>query len=135
MNKTLLFLKDTWGIILSILIIIGLTIYAVGCKPTTPSLIDPSKKVDVFELQTEIDSLMLLSKARFEDLQRQNEFRDFIFNQSIKIAESGQINPLGLITTLAAVFGVGSTADNVRLRQQRKKATAYKPKPKVTEET
>ena len=135
MNKTLLFLKDTWGIILSILIIIGLTIYAVGCKPTTPSLIDPTKKVDVFELQTEIDTLMLLSKARFDDLQRQNEFRDFIFNQTIAIAESGQINPLGLITTLAAIFGVGSTADNVRLRKQRKRTNGFALAPTIKEET
>lgn len=121
MRKILDFIKENWLLMLTWNILIAIVFYAYGCEPKTQSLITPTQKVTLNELQTEIDILMLQSEARFADLQKQYELRDFVLNQSLTIAQAGTVNPIGLITSLLAIVGVGATADDIRLRRQRKK--------------
>ena len=135
MSKTLAFLKDTWGIILSLCIMAILVFYAYGCEPTTRSIVTPTKKVNAMELQSEIDYLMAISEVRFSELEKKAQFRDAVFNQTIKIVETGNVTPMGLITSLAAVLGLGMGADDVRLRKERKKSARTIVSPKITEET
>lgn len=121
------FVKDKWPILLAWNLCIFLVWYAYGCEPKTTSLIDPGQKITLEQLQNEVDILMLKSETRLNDLQKQYELRDFVFNQSIKIAETGTINPIGVITSLLAVMGIGLGADDLRLRKERKKTLTYEP--------
>lgn len=119
MIKLIELIKDKWPIISSMIIIAGLLFYAYGCEPKTQSLINPNEKVNLAELQLEIDTLMAKSEIRFADLQRQYELKDFIFNQSLIILETGTVNPVGIATAVLAIAGLGAGADDIRLRRQR----------------
>jgi len=95
-------------------------LFAYGCQPKTQSLIEPDKKVNRQELLTELEILKLKFEDRTADLDKQEQIRDIILNQSIKIASGEQLNPVGILTSALAVFGAGASVDNVRLRRQRK---------------
>ena len=112
------YIKSKYPTILSVILCSCLIAYALGCEPKTRSLIEPTQTVNLEELQMEVDILLLQSEVRLADLKKQYELRDMIFNQSIKIAQTGNINPTGLITTLMAVLGIGTSADNIRLRRK-----------------
>ena len=118
-----LILGDKIFLILGILAACTLLFYAFGCQPKTKSLINPAQKVNVAELQVEIDTLLNLSKIRFEDLRKQQQIKQFVFNQAIAIGETGTVNPIGILTSLLAILGIGATADDIRLRNQRKLTT------------
>lgn len=111
---------DKWPLLLSAVVCVVLSIYAYGCEPKTKSLIDPDKKVTRAELVIEIDALAALSEIGIADLDRQDEVREMIINQALVIAQGGSVNPIGILTTLTAIFGIGAAADDVRLRRERK---------------
>ena len=115
----------TWWVTLNICSLVLL--YAYGCQPKTKSLTQPDHKVTRSELQTEIE--MLLAKARIgeADLERQEEIRNLIFNQTLLVAQGQPVSPLGVMTSILAILGIGATADDVRLRKQRKKQPIYNP--------
>ena len=108
-------------IIISGIVAILLLVYAYGCQPTTKSLRDPAQKVTREELSYEVETLLSESRLRIADLDRQQELRNLIFQQTLVIAESGTVNPVGVITALLAIMGVGATVDDVRLRKKQKK--------------
>lgn len=96
-------------------------IYAYGCEPKTKSLTRPGGKVTRIELQTELELFIARAAAGKKDLDRQDEIRDFIFNQALVIAQGNTVNPIGVLTGVLAILGIGATADDIRLRRQRKK--------------
>lgn len=96
-------------------------LYAYGCEPKTKSLISADKKVTRIELQTELELFLARAKAGKKDLDRQEQIREIIFNQALVIAQGNQINPVGVITSVLALLGIGATVDDVRLRRQRKR--------------
>ena len=73
MTKLYEAIKEKWPIISSMILIAGLLFYAYGCEPETRSLINPQQKVNLAELQLEVDTLMAQSEIRLADLQRQYE--------------------------------------------------------------
>lgn len=112
------FLKEKLPIFLTVQICIALLVYAYGCEPMTKSLLDPETKITSRELETELQVLLLQHESRVADINRQIEIRNLIFEQGLLIAESGTINPVGLITSLLAVVGIGVSIDDVRLRKK-----------------
>jgi len=112
--------RDKWILLLVWFICLGLFFYAYGCEPTTQSLINPTERVNLNHLQSELEVLVTQYETGLADIERQNKIRQALFNQTLLIAESGTINPIGLITTALAVFGIGATADDVRLRKKLK---------------
>lgn len=123
-------IRDKWPLILSLNICIFLLWYAYGCEPTTASLIDRNEQVTSAELTSELDFLLAKAETRFQDLYRKQKIRDLILQQSIIIAEGQPLNPVGVITSLLAIFGVGAGVDDIRLRKERKKVLTYEPLPK-----
>lgn len=121
MDRILYILRTNKHWLLSGIVIAGLLLYAVGCEPQTKSLVDPRQKVDRQQLAWEIESLLRKSEAGFADLDRQVEIRNLIFQQGLIAVQGGTLNPVGIVTTLMAVFGVGLTGDNIRLRKKIKK--------------
>ena len=97
-------------------------IWIYGCESKTHSLIEPERKINRSELVSEIDYLMQRYEIAISELDRQDEFRNTILQQSVIIAQGGAINPLGIATSILAIMGMGAGADNIRLRKQRKNA-------------
>lgn len=112
------FLKDKYPIIFSLIICGLMLLYAYGCEPKTTSLIEPSRKVTRPELVTELDILIAKSDIAFSDLERQEKLRSLILQQTLTFHQTGIVDPVGLITSLMAVLGIGAVADDVRLRKK-----------------
>ncbi len=107
--------------IISILICAALTFYALGCEAKTKSLIDPDTKVDRQTIGSEIELLLARSEKAYADLDRQIKIKNLIFQQGIVAVQGGTPNPIGIITTLMAIFGVGAATDDIRLRKKIKR--------------
>jgi len=113
-------LKDKLPYILSIIVVFGVLFWVFGCTPETQSLLDPDQKIDRLGLVSEIAYLNARYEAAIKSLDKQEEFRNIVLQQTFKIAETGSVNPLGIATSILAILGLGAGADNVRLRKQRK---------------
>ena len=116
-------MKKNLHIILPFIVAGLLLLYAYGCEPRTGSLITPGEKVNRKQLLTEFEMLEYKLESSIENLDQQQRIRDLIFQQGLIIAQSGGVNPIGLITALMSVLGVGAIADDVRLRKKIKADT------------
>lgn len=102
-------------------------LFAYGCEPKTKSLINENEKITRAELQSELGLLLARAKRGTEDLDRQDKIRNLIFENAIFIAQGGQVNPIGVVTSILALLGIGVTVDDVRLRNERKKQPVLDP--------
>ncbi len=107
--------------IISIFICAALLFYALGCEPKTASLVDPEIKVDRLTIGSEIQLLLARSERAYEDLDRQIKIKNLIFQQGLVAVQGGTLNPIGILTTLMAIFGVGAATDDIRLRKKIKR--------------
>lgn len=127
MKKIIDTIIDNWPISIALAACCLLAFFGLACEPKTGSLVDPAEKVTRGELLSELDYLIARANTRISDLDKQQELRNFVFQQSLTIANTGVINPLGIATSLLAVLGIGATVDDVRLRKQRKLQITYEP--------
>lgn len=102
-------------------------LFAYGCEPKTKSLTTPDRKVTRAELQTELGLILARAESGTEDLDRQDKIRNLIFENAVFIAQGNQVNPIGVVTSVLALLGIGATVDDVRLRNERKKQPKLDP--------
>ncbi len=108
---------------ISLLLATGLLIWFLGCEPKTQSLIDPTQQVTRGQLDIEIDTIISKSNIAYASLEKQEKLRDFMFQQAMIGATTGAVNPIALLTSIAALLGAGATVDNVRKRKEIKRLT------------
>lgn len=94
------------------------TIFMHSCASTVPSLVDPQKKVTRDELKIELDTYLATAEVRFAELDRQDEFKNTLTSQVMLFAQSGGVNPIGTLLTIAGLLGVGAVVDDVRTRRK-----------------
>lgn len=121
------YIKKNIHWIISINVAIFVIAYAYGCEPKTQSLIYPERKVTRPELTTELELLESRASSGYNDLDRKERIRNIVLNQSLVIAQSGSVNPVGVITSILAILGLGVGADDVRLRKKIKETLQYGP--------
>ena len=102
----------------------AITIWLYGCPSKVPSLSTPSILVTRDQLQIELDTLLASAQAKFAALDKQDEFKQTLFESALVWARTGSLNPIGIITAMAAIAGVGATVDNVRKRREIKALSA-----------
>jgi len=117
-------IKNRWPIITTAIITSILLIFLVGCPPRTGSLINPEKQVTRSELQIELEAIVATAKFRMADLQRQEEIRSLVYNNALVMIDTGTINPIGILTSAAALYGIGVGAKQTKDAIKKKKATA-----------
>jgi len=99
--------------------------YGYGCEPKTKSLIHTNTLVSRQELQLELDQLITMSQLRMADLDKQEELRAIILNNALILVQGQPFNPVGLLTGIAALYGVTQGGRNI---SQTVKNTRYKRK-------
>jgi len=118
-------IRHNQGVSIGIAICILLLVWFCGCETRTQSLIEKNRRVTLPELKTEYNSelrrleaelLSLEEKTALRqiDIQRQEAFREALFNHAITIASGGTISPIGIATTLGSILGIGAVIDNRR---------------------
>jgi len=114
------------GFIVTQLVIVGVIIWTQGCNPTTQSLTSPGKQITRAELDVEVDTFIAMAEVRFADLAQKEEFKQTFLEHAMLWSATGAINPMGLVTALLAIGGIGATVDNVtKRRAAAKKTDAY----------
>lgn len=113
-------LSTNWSNTLAIIVLLGLLFWGYGCPAQVPSLIDPGRKITRPELQVELDSIIATAEFRMADLDRQDAFRDIIFQNALVMIETGTINPAGIITLLAGLYGTIHAAKHLKDRIEKK---------------
>lgn len=114
MNKVLETLRHYQGTVAAVVICVLLVVWGLGCAVTTTSPFDPSKKVTARELDVEVNAYADRTVLAYEDIKRKEQIRATILEAGLAYAQGGGINPLGVISTLAGIVGVGSVIDNRR---------------------
>jgi len=119
-------IKDHWPQS-AVLVLAAVTLlWLTGCPPRARSPLDPTQKLTRAELAAQLDHLIAQYEFADADITQQEKVRTLIVNNALLMAQTGTINPLGLITGLAALYGVGS-ATNTAKNAVKKRITANKP--------
>jgi len=113
-------LSTSWSNTIAIIVLIGLLFWGYGCPSKTQSLLYPEKKITRPELQVELDSIISTAQYRLADLDRQDEIRDIIFKNALLMVETGTLNPVGIITMLAGVYGAVHGVKHIKDRIEKK---------------
>ncbi len=99
--------------IISIVVIVGFLIYALGCEPKTPSLKDRGVLINRQELQLELDQFITMAQLRMADLDKQEELRTIVLQNALILVQGSPFNPLGILTAIAAIYGIKQGGSNV----------------------
>jgi len=105
---------------IGVLISLGVLLFIFGCQPKCRSLLT-DEMITRGELVAEIEMINAKAENAELSLQQQEDFQKFLLEQGVIIAAGGGVNPIGIITSLAGILGVGATVDNVRKRVTIKK--------------
>jgi len=97
---------------LALVVVIGLSIWLIGCESSVTSPINPPKKVTRAELDAEMEHLIAQVELAIEDLNKQDLFKQKLFEIGLVAATEGGVNPIGVGVTLLGILGIGAAADN-----------------------
>lgn len=107
-------IKNHSSVLITILVTVGVAIYFGSCEPTVRSLNDSNRFVNRQELQLELDQLISLAELRMLDLEQQERFHQLILQNALVLVQGQPLNPVGIITGIAAIYGAAQGGRNVR---------------------
>lgn len=117
-------LSENWPKAIAIVILTAILFWGYGCPAKTESLIHESKKITRPELQIELDSIIATAQYRLADLEKQDQFRDVIFKNALLMVEGGTLNPVGIITMLAGLYGITRGGADIVKKVKKKSETS-----------
>lgn len=105
--------KKNWLCILCLTFGLFLIFYGQGCESRVPSLLDPSRKVTRSVLDLELRQLVDLAALRKISLDRQDRLKRLVAENAIILLEGSPANPLGILTGIFGLYGLGKVTKNV----------------------
>lgn len=99
--------------IITVLVTVIFAVYMYGCEAKTRSLKTPAKLVNRQELQLEFDQIVGLAQLRMLDLDKQEQFRSIILQNALVLVQGNPLNPVGLISAIAAIYGITQGSSNI----------------------
>lgn len=99
-------IKKHSSIIITGLVIVGVLVYCYGCESKVRSLIDYTRYITRQELQLELDQLIGSAELRMMSLDKQDALRTIILQNAFILVQGLPLNPFGIITAIAAIYGV-----------------------------
>lgn len=106
-------LKKNWKAILIGITTVLLMMFYIGCQARTKSLSDPKRLVSRGELQIELNNVLATAELRMADLDKQEAIRSLILQNALVLASGGTLNPVGIISAIAAVYGIATAGQKV----------------------
>jgi len=114
-------LSDNWPKVFALTVLTALLFWGYGCPPKAQSILHPGKKLTRPELQIELDTIIATIEFRMSDLEEQERIRNLVFKNALVMVDGGTLNPVGVITGLAALYGAMSAGKQVKDRIKKKK--------------
>jgi hypothetical protein len=109
-------IKTHIPLVTALIVGVGLIVYQEGCEPTVKSLLDESQYVTREEFNLELDQIAARAAFRMLSFEKQEQLRNIILQNALVLAAGQPLNPIGIITALAAIYGIGSGVQTVRKR-------------------
>lgn len=109
----LVWIKEHASLIAIVSVTIAFVVYCYGCEAKVKSLTDKPTLVNRQELQLELDQFITMAKIRMADLDKQEELRSIILQNALILVQGNPYNPIGIITAVAAIYGVTQGGKNV----------------------
>jgi len=94
------------------IVVIAASVWLIGCESKTQSILYPDTTVSRDQLNLEIKVFKEKVKAATADLDKQDMFKQELFNIGLAVAQGGTVNPIGAGVTLLGILGIGAVADN-----------------------
>lgn len=118
-------IRHNQGMFISLCLISIFLLWFFGCQSKSPSIVheglqvtEPELRVEysaeMRRLESEIEHLEEITKIRLQDIYRQDRMKQALYQNALLIAEGGTINPLGILSLLGTLFGIGAAIDNRR---------------------
>lgn len=85
-----------------------------GCESQVKSTNGSGTLINRAELQLEIEQLARIAEQRAAELDRKDAVKQLLVNTGLAIVQGGKLNPIGLVTSLLALMGLGAIGDNRR---------------------
>lgn len=108
-------------------LIVALLFYAYGCDVKTRSLFDPTISVTKDQYDLEVQRMTNMFMAGYQDIEKKTAFRDLILQQSLTYTTTGTIDPIGVISSIMILLGVGAGVDDLKVRKKLKNANKDQP--------
>ena len=115
MDKILTWIRHNTPLTIGLVICIGLSVWCFSCESRAPSVLNSGQMVTRAQLQIEAKQLLDIHETNLQRLElseaeiaRQDAIKERIFEFGAAAAQSGQLNPLGLIGIAGYVLGIGS---------------------------
>lgn len=116
-------IKHNQGMFVSLIIVSVLLIWTFGCESSVTSLLAPEKMVSREELvleieqetrrlEGELDTLLKRAALKMAELDRADEIKKKLFEFAALTAQTGTVNPAGVLTLAGSVLGFGALVDN-----------------------
>ena len=102
---------------IAVILVVVLLAIIFGCESKVNSILYPNNQITRDQLQLELNQLIATAEIKFGQLDRQDELKAALYQIGLVTAQTGTFNPIGLITTIAGIVGIGATVDNVRKRK------------------
>lgn len=102
------------GLCLGLVISVAVLAWVFGCAVTTKSPTDPEVKLTRMELDAEVENIANKIALAYSDIAKQEEIRSTIMNIGVAYVTGEGVSPVGIVTTLAALAGLGAVVDNRR---------------------
>lgn len=116
-------LEINWPKTIAIIVLTALLFWAYSCQPQVASLVTPGAKITRPELQIELNSIIATAEYRMAQLDQQQAFQDLIFKNALIMVEGGGINPVGIITLLAGLYGVARGGQDIKNKVKKNNST------------
>jgi len=108
---------------IALMICVCAAIWMFGCDSTVKSIVNPAERVTRTELQNEVDTevarlqqqlkqVETLAADRNRKLDQMDALKNKVAEIGTIVAEGGTVNPIGAMTSLLAIFGIGAVMDN-----------------------
>ena len=105
-------LRHNQGLALAVVICLAMGMYLVGCESSVTSPTQPEVTVTRPELVAEFVLTVERYDTALAELNKQDLFKQKLFEIGVAAAQGGTINPVGAGITLLGVLGIGAVADN-----------------------
>lgn len=100
--------------------------FVYSCEPKVTSLNGSGRMVTRQELQLELNNFMRQAEFKMAELDKQEQLRNLVFQNALILTQEQPLNPVGIITGLAALYGIGKIGSGVAktISKKRKKKEA-----------
>ena len=106
MKKMLKFVNENHHYIIAGIAIIICTVWTFGCPSQVNSILNPNQLITRPELKIEIDYFLAHAELKYLDLDRQDAIKQTLLDLGSTFAQTGTLNPTGLLNTAVSVAAI-----------------------------